>query len=105
MAFINALLNKSRMTLEVRKKLRDAHIGKGAQKSYPKVYGVHEHRLVAEEKLGRKLRMGEVVHHIDRNKRNNAPENLEVFKSQADHVKWHSCNDHNTSDTEEVMPI
>lgn len=35
--------------------------------------------MVAERMLGRKLKPGEVVHHIDGNKRNNAPENLMVF--------------------------
>lgn len=32
---------------------------------------------------------GEVVHHIDRDKRNNAPENLEVFSSQKEHALLH----------------
>ena len=32
------------------------------------------HRWVDEKKLGRKLRAGEVVHHINRNKRDNSPE-------------------------------
>jgi len=34
------------------------------------------HILVMEEKLGRGLEKGELVHHIDFNKFNNAPENL-----------------------------
>ncbi len=47
------------------------------------------HRWVAEKKLGRKLREGEVVHHKDRNKQNNSPGNLHVFKSQSTHNKAH----------------
>lgn len=38
----------------------------------------YEHRLVAEETLGRRLRDDEQVHHKDENKQNNAPDNLEV---------------------------
>lgn len=39
----------------------------------------YEHRLVAERMLGRRLQGGEEVHHVDRNRQNNAPENLEVL--------------------------
>lgn len=47
------------------------------------------HRWAAEKKLGRKLRNGEVVHHKDRNKQNNSPSNLHVFKNQIEHDKAH----------------
>lgn len=47
------------------------------------------HRDVAAKKLGRKLRKEEVVHHKDRNKLNNDPANLWVFKSQDDHDRVH----------------
>lgn len=47
------------------------------------------HREVAEKKLGRKLKKGEVVHHKDRNKQNNSPDNLHVFKNQKEHDKAH----------------
>lgn len=95
MKTLNEELNKSRMTPEVRKKLRKALLGTGEGKSYEKTYGVHTHRVIAEKKLGRSLREGEVVHHIDGNKRNNHPDNLMVFKSQREHVKWHAENDKN----------
>lgn len=45
------------------------------------------HRLVAEEMLGRYLLSGEVVDHIDGNTLNNAPSNLRVFGSNAEHLK------------------
>lgn len=47
------------------------------------------HRSVAKRKLKRNLRSGEVVHHIDRNKVNNSPGNLYVFKNQTEHHKTH----------------
>lgn len=50
------------------------------------------HRKVAETKLGRNLKQGEVVHHIDRNKQNNAPSNLYVFKNQMEHDKAHKID-------------
>ena len=86
---INRRLNSMRMTEDTRAKLRRAHLGSGEGRTYTKLYGRHEHRVVAEQILGRPLKPGEVVHHIDGNKRNNAPENLMVFASQAEHVKWH----------------
>jgi len=49
---------------------------------------VMEHRLVMEEKLGRYLKPGEIVHHIDGNGKNNLPENLEV-SSRSVHVHNH----------------
>jgi hypothetical protein len=86
---LNAELNTSRMTLEVRQKLRDSRLNTGAGKAYPKTFGRHTHRIVAEEMLGRPLLKGEVVHHIDENKRNNDPSNLRVFATQAEHAAWH----------------
>ncbi|WP_071131351.1 HNH endonuclease signature motif containing protein [Enterococcus timonensis] len=80
------------LTFEERTKIRNERLGKGAGESYTKYYGRHEHRVVAEEMIGRPLRAGEVVHHIDHNRRNNNPENLMVFPSQADHMFWeHHC--------------
>jgi hypothetical protein len=45
------------------------------------------HRIVAEQKLGRPLQRGEVVHHIDGNRHNNHPDNLMVLPSQSAHMK------------------
>lgn len=47
------------------------------------------HRWAAEKKEGKKLKKGQVVHHKDRNKRNNSPGNLHVFASQKEHDRVH----------------
>ena len=51
------------------------------------------HRYVVEKMIGRKLRRGEIVHHINRNKLDNSPENLEVFANQEEHEKHHRETD------------
>lgn len=67
---------------------------------------VYEHRIVAEHKvLRRELRPGEVVHHIDGDKTNNAPENLEVFPSVAAHVREHSNQNPNMRQLGEENPV
>jgi hypothetical protein len=47
------------------------------------------HRIVAEKKLGRKLRIGEVVHHINAIKTDNEPENITIFTISG-HIKHHN---------------
>ena len=51
---------------------------------------VYIHQLEAEKKLGRRLKDGECVHHIDENKFNNDLDNLMVFRTVADHTAFHS---------------
>lgn len=54
---------------------------------------VYEHRLVMEQIQGRTLTNAEVVHHINRVKTDNRPENLMLFASQSDHLKHHAEED------------
>lgn len=60
--------------------------------TYKKSGGKHEHRAVAERMLGRKLKRGEVVHHINGDKHDNRPENLMVFASQKEHAEYHAAH-------------
>lgn len=55
--------------------------------SYKKIGRVLEHRLVMEKILGRFLKPSEVVDHIDGCVLHNAPENLRVFQTNAEHLK------------------
>lgn len=73
-----------------RKNCSDAQRAKAVAQPhvYRKLTGRHEHRVVAEQMLGRPLKRGEIVHHIDGNKHNNVPGNLQVM-SQADHLRLH----------------
>lgn len=53
----------------------------------------YEHRLVAEQKLGRKLKKEEQIHHADGNRQNNDPDNIEVMPSRFHHFVKHRKKD------------
>ena len=76
-----------KMRLKKREQVLD-RVGKG-EKAYNKFLGRHEHRVVAERMLGRKLKKSEVVHHIDLNKQNNDEKNLVVLPSNSEHSHLH----------------
>ena len=56
--------------------------------TYRKRGARHEHRIVAEEMLGRPLTANEIVHHLDGNRHNNATSNLKVM-TQREHMREH----------------
>ncbi len=52
-------------------------------------YGfVHEHVVIMENYLGKKIKNKEVVHHNE-DRGNNDISNLRLFKSQKEHMRWH----------------
>lgn len=51
-------------------------------------YVLH-HRVVMENLLGRLLHADEIVHHLDGNKKNNSPDNLEVMPAR-EHSSLHA---------------
>lgn len=73
---------------EYRERQANALRGSGACNGYVKVNGIHEHRRIAEKKIGRPLEPDEIVHHMDGNKRNNKPENL-IVMTQSEHIREH----------------
>jgi hypothetical protein len=69
---------------------------------YPSIYApehnkadknglVYIHIIVAEERLKRGLKDGEVVHHKDENKLNYKRNNLMIFDNKSSHSTYHAC--------------
>lgn len=50
---------------------------------------VFRYVIVAELGLGRPLKPGEVIHHLDGDPTNDHPDNLQVLTSQAEHARIH----------------
>lgn len=74
-----------------RERNREAQLRRFAEvkpDTYRKLHGKHIHRVIAEQMIGRPLAKGEIVHHIDGNKHNNDPSNLQVM-TQSEHMKLH----------------
>jgi len=84
-----------KIAIDNRHKNRATHVKKRKNngKTYAKFYGRHEHRVVAEQMLGRDLKPDEIVHHIDNDKRNNDPSNLQIM-NQVEHARLHAIRFH-----------
>ena len=51
-----------------------------------------EHRLIMEKHIGRILLLNDVAHHINSNQSDNRIENLMLFSSHSEHMRFHSNN-------------
>tara|TARA_Y100000310_G_scaffold57488_2_gene52733 strand:+ start:58227 stop:58832 length:606 start_codon:yes stop_codon:yes gene_type:complete len=77
-----AAARNSRLKLSVPTKNGKKKITVNKKRSYLSRYN-------AEQKINRKLRKGEVVHHIDCDPTNDNPDNLYVFKNNSIHISCH----------------
>jgi hypothetical protein len=64
-------------------------VAKGYRRKIISGRHISSHRLVAEQTMGRPLTDSEVVHHDNKIKTDNRPENLWVFPNNSAHITYH----------------
>ena len=79
-------------------------VGKGHHLADVRGYA-YEHRVVAEQKVGRRLKKGEQVHHVNGDKTDNRPENLEVTATIRHHRAHHRTTTSNRRMPDETNPV
>lgn len=85
----NPMTDELRLKISQSRQTKDGISAKGRRLYILGRGRVFEHRLVAEQMLGRPLSPNEQVHHIDGDRLNNSPENLLILIN-SDHQKLHN---------------
>jgi hypothetical protein len=85
-----AAVCRKRLNLGLRKQTGEPYIHSDYYVRSENGKKIWVHIEVAEEKLGRKLKEKEMVHHIDGNKLNNHHNNLYVCRDRKEHQQIHS---------------
>ena len=78
------------------KKTKRGYIYKRCMKDHPNISKdgyIMEHRLVVEENIGRYVKKGEQIHHVNEKKDDNRIENLMLFPSAKRHTEFHKFLD------------
>jgi hypothetical protein len=63
-----------------------------------------EHRLIMEERLGRKLTFNEIVHHDNEKQKDNEPNNLKLM-SRSEHTRMHMTGKKLKLETREKLSL
>lgn len=85
-----AMVSRKRLNLGLRKQPKTPYINGEYLQTFENGKRVWIHKKEAENKIGRKLKKTENVHHVDGDKLNNKHENLYVCKDRSEHSKIHS---------------
>jgi hypothetical protein len=86
---VQSICNK-RLSLGLRKELGKPYDNRGYYEIVRDGKRQWVHRMVVEQRLGRKLSKVEKVHHIDGNKLNNSPDNLYLCSGRRHHGLVHA---------------
>ena len=89
----NGLCNKHNLRMKrygrLHKIRRDQGSGTKTSKGYITIACKYQHRIIAENVLGKKLPKGSQVHHVDGDKTNNANSNLVICPNAGYHSLLH----------------
>lgn len=71
-------------------KLRKWRISNGYEVMWKGHKRIYKHHILMEKHIGRKLKKGEVIHHINNKRSDNRIENLMLFPNNKAHLSYHN---------------